>query len=225
MECRDETRFLSTAVVSTDQRRTAMNETKHPLNESCILIEGPQWGDADFYGKWLLAAAEAEALWKRALKYDPVFAMEVDRVTIAYIPNFGIGSTVLLSLFVDSPASVIVALDDERIELVEELSMMAAMGFFALTGERYQMVVPTRLDTAIVKDAVLKLARTEDGDYFLHPEHLLTTLPRAAAKIWQERLRVMNESNRCADRALLLDAEDANLEISAASSEARCWAG
>ena len=27
----------------------------------------PRWGDAEFYGKWLLAAAKAEALWKEAM--------------------------------------------------------------------------------------------------------------------------------------------------------------
>lgn len=183
-----------------------MDKTTRHTNAPCVLIEGPQWGDAEFYGKWLLAAAEAEALWKRAAEDDYVFAMQIDRVTIAYIPNFGIGATVLLSMFVGSPASVIVAMDDERIELVEENSMMAVMGFFVLTGERYQMVVPMRLDTAIIKDAVLKFARTEDDDYFLHPESLLTTLPRKAAIIWQELLRGMKDSHRYADRAVLLGA-------------------
>jgi hypothetical protein len=32
--------------------------------DPCALIEGARFGDADFYGKWLLAAADAEALWK-----------------------------------------------------------------------------------------------------------------------------------------------------------------
>ena len=30
--------------------------------EVCALIEGPGFGDADFYGNWLLAVAKAETL-------------------------------------------------------------------------------------------------------------------------------------------------------------------
>ena len=34
----------------------------------CIVVEGPPWGDAEFYGKWLLAAAEANAFRDEAFK-------------------------------------------------------------------------------------------------------------------------------------------------------------
>jgi hypothetical protein len=37
-----------------------------------VLVEGPPFGDAEFYGKWLLAAAEAEALWRALFKDDPI---------------------------------------------------------------------------------------------------------------------------------------------------------
>jgi hypothetical protein len=32
--------------------------------EPCIPVQGPAWGDAQFYGEWLLAAAKAETFWK-----------------------------------------------------------------------------------------------------------------------------------------------------------------
>ena len=32
-----------------------------------VLVEGPEWGDAKFYGELLLAAAKAESLWKEGL--------------------------------------------------------------------------------------------------------------------------------------------------------------
>ena len=35
---------------------------KNPLG---VLVEGPRWGDAEFYGNWLLAAAKAEAFGKK----------------------------------------------------------------------------------------------------------------------------------------------------------------
>jgi hypothetical protein len=37
--------------------------------ESCILVEGPRWADAEFYGRWLLMAFKAQALWEKAVKY------------------------------------------------------------------------------------------------------------------------------------------------------------
>jgi hypothetical protein len=30
--------------------------------EACILVEGPRWADAEFYGKWLLMATKTQAL-------------------------------------------------------------------------------------------------------------------------------------------------------------------
>jgi hypothetical protein len=37
-------------------------------NELCVLAEGPRWGDARFFGKWLLQAHRADVLWKEATK-------------------------------------------------------------------------------------------------------------------------------------------------------------
>ena len=34
----------------------------YAASEPCILVEGPRYGDADFYAKWLLARAKAEQL-------------------------------------------------------------------------------------------------------------------------------------------------------------------
>ena len=53
--------------------------------EPYILIEGPRWGDAEFYGRWLLAAAKAEALWKKAIK-DPSFEEQIGSLTAMHIP-------------------------------------------------------------------------------------------------------------------------------------------
>jgi hypothetical protein len=51
-----------------------------------VLVEGP-FGDAEFYGKWLLAAAEAEALWRALFKDDPIFTEQVDILWLAEIPR------------------------------------------------------------------------------------------------------------------------------------------
>jgi hypothetical protein len=46
-----------------------------------VLVEGPAWGDAQFYGEWLLAAAQAQVLWRTALE-DQEFATQVERLRV-----------------------------------------------------------------------------------------------------------------------------------------------
>jgi hypothetical protein len=65
------------------------------------------------------------------------------------------------------------------------------------------MVIPTRLNIAKVKRALLRLADTEDAGYELHPECFIKTIPFADAREWQKRLRWMSETHRAADRSLL----------------------
>ena len=177
-----------------------------PLHETepYILVEGPRWGDAEFYGKWLLAAAKAEALWKEAVN-DPSFEKQIELMTVLYIPDFSIGATVLLSRFEKDLFSITVGLTNEDVEVFNEFAMMFELGFFVLTGERYQMVIPTKLNMGKVKRAALKFARTEDADGVLHPEYLVATMSYARAQEWQTRLRQMDENHRCADRLLLLE--------------------
>jgi hypothetical protein len=91
--------------------------------------------------------------------------------------------------------------DSEEGEL---FAMMAELGFFVLTGERYQMVIPTSTDIGQLKKALLRFAETEDAEYWLHPEHLVTTMPFASAMAWQSRLLAMDEQRRNADRIVLL---------------------
>jgi hypothetical protein len=173
-------------------------------SEPYILVEGPMYGDAVFYGKWLLMAAKAEAFWKQALK-DPIFEDQVETLLSCYLQDFGMCGIQLLSQLAKNFVSFIILLHDRKnMYLVESFVMMAEMGFFVLTGQRYQMVIPAQLNIDVIKRAMLKFAQTEDED-FLHPEHLVTTMPYAEAKAWQERLRKIDDDPRCADRAVLLD--------------------
>jgi hypothetical protein len=91
----------------------------------CVLVEGPSWGDAEFYGRWLLAAAEAEAFWKNAYK-DSEFQKQVDRVCVAYIPDFGISATLIITELRQYKTSLTIDLNTEE---GESFAMMVAMGF------------------------------------------------------------------------------------------------
>jgi hypothetical protein len=164
------------------------------------LIEGPRYGDAEFYGRWLLATARAEELWKIAYA-EPEFESRVKSLCIVFIPDFGIAGAILLAQLLKNCCTARVRLESE---LGEEFTMMVGMGFFVLTGNRYQMAIPPELTIEKIKAAVLEYAETEYR-YAMHPERLINTMSLAEAKDWQRRLRQMDERARLADRQMLLE--------------------
>jgi hypothetical protein len=60
-------------------------------NRTGFLVRGPSWGDAEFYGTWLLAASRAEKFWREA-REDPAFLSQTSRPptsTISAIFSYG----------------------------------------------------------------------------------------------------------------------------------------
>ena len=110
-------------------------------------------------------------------------------------------ATVLVSQFVDKEFQTFII--EFASEDVNDFCLMVQMGFFILTGDRYQMVLPQNLDMERVKQAHLKLAATDDEDW-IHPERLIVAMPNARATQFQCLLREMNQDQRLADRRLLL---------------------
>ena len=92
-------RLLSanTNETSSNKQGTQMNlQNSIEEGEPYILVEGPEWGDAEFCGKWLLMAAKAEALWKKAIN-DPSLKEQIETLTAVNMPDFGIGAIVMVS--------------------------------------------------------------------------------------------------------------------------------
>src|SRR5712692_335226 len=127
------------------------NEIPIHDHEPCVLIEGPRWGDAEFFGRWLLAADKANKLWNEAAK-DPTFDKQVERLQVVYKLDLCMAALALLLELHEHFVAFPLRLDSEEGEL---FAILAEMGFFALTGERYQMVIPRRLNIARVKRALL----------------------------------------------------------------------
>jgi hypothetical protein len=178
----------------------------NPVHETepCILVEGPRWADAEFYGKWLLMATKAQALWEKAIKYAH-FKKQIELLTAIYIPQFDLSASLFLFQLKKNLVSFTIPLHGEDWGELDQFTLMAEMGFFVLTAGRYQMAIPAKLNMNLVKSAALSYAKTEVEDEGLHPEYLVTTMPYAQAEEWQTRLRDMNEEQRCAERAVLLD--------------------
>ncbi len=168
-----------------------------------VLIKGPEWGDAKFYGEWLLAAAKAESLWKEALE-DYEFEKQVDRICSVVIHDFGLTATNLLMQLREDKTRFVFPVD--RDEFGEAFTMMVGMGFFVRKYRSYQMTLPSNLSAKKVRAAVLEFAKTEDEDYVLHVEHLVTTMPFAEAASLHNLLRAVDKFHgAAADWATKLD--------------------
>jgi hypothetical protein len=162
-------------------------------NEPYILVEGPGWGKVEFFGKWLVAAAKATALWNKAFE-DRIFEQQV---ALLCVPIFDMAAMSFVLALQKSHISFMVPLNCELSNEVEELAMMIEMGFFVRTGQHYQMAIPVNLNIKTVKMAALKLAETADEES-LHLETLVATIPYAEAKAWQSRQCKLDEDRFCA---------------------------
>jgi len=147
-------------------------------SDPCVLVEGPEWGDAKFYCDWLLAAGAAQSLWNQALE-DQEFRKQIDRVNVYCVHDFGISATFVVMQLRQNKTRFVLHIDS-YVE-GEAFTMMVGMGFFVKKHQSYQMTVPTCLTGDKVRSAVVAFAETEDNECFLHPECLITAVPFAEA--------------------------------------------
>lgn len=171
--------------------------------EPCVLVEGPLWGDAEFYGFWLLSAANAQEWLQEGKKNDPEFHSATQILEVFESIDFGITATVFLSRFAESKFHTFTVDTYDFLETMEFV-LMVEMEFFKLTGDRYQMTLPENLDFDAVKIAHVWLAGTADDDW-IHPERLVVSMPPARASQYQRLLSDMDQNQRIADRCTLLN--------------------
>jgi hypothetical protein len=117
-------------------------------------------------------------------------SLRVDRLEVTRILDFGIEAISFVMDLRDQLYSFVIRLQSDE---GEAFAIMSEMGFFKWTGNHYQMVVPSRLTLHTVKDALLRLALTEDAEYVLHPEYFVKAVPLLEAIGWQLWLRERNE--------------------------------
>jgi hypothetical protein len=167
----------------------------NPELEPCIFVEGPRRASAEFYGKWLLGAAKADEVWKKA-KEEPRYKKQLERVPNNYFPAFGINAIRLLSLLPTNNFSTIVCVKskDNGEERLRWFLIMRRMGFFFFPEKRYEMRIPHRVSMAGVKNAVLAGFLMNDPEHCLRPEYSSPTMTHAEAEAWQMRLCEMGET-------------------------------
>lgn len=175
-----------------------------PYKDQWVLVEGPGPGEAEFLGRWLLAAVAADRTLHEQLKRNSVLKDQISSLEVLYEIRFSSAATRFLELLMKDLAAFTLSIKDDWIDL---FSVMADLGFFRLTGERYQMTVPGDISGTRIETALLKLAATEDH-YWLHPEYLVHCVTKIYAQTWHSRLEKLPWMQRVADRSILLDVVD-----------------
>jgi hypothetical protein len=153
--------------------------------DPCVLVQGPGCGDAQFYGEWLLAASKIEAFWKEAYA-DQDFQRQIGRVCVCQIPDFGIFATAL-TVRLMKDRTIVLQVDGEA---GVDFAIMATMGFFIQKDTVYRMSLPPLVTSEEVRAAILKYVKTQDSEFVLHPEYIVTTLPFSEANSKQLRRRL-----------------------------------
>jgi len=166
------------------------------------LVEGPGPGNAEFLGRWLLAAVEADKALEQQRKQNPGLKEQISRLEAVYEISFSPAATRIIELLMKNLTCFALDLWDEWGDM---FTVMAGLGFFRQTGERYQMTLPQEINGPMIEDALLKLAVTEDEDSYLQPEDLVSCLTKTNADMWQDLLERLPWMERVADRALLLE--------------------
>jgi hypothetical protein len=115
---------------------------------------------------------------------DQDFQKQIDRFCVCHIPDFGIAATETMRL----AKNWTIAFEVDG-EVGGDFAIMAAMGFFVQKNSIYRVSLPSSLTSEEVQAAILKYAKTEDGEFVLHPEYIVTTLPYSEATELQNRLQ------------------------------------
>ena len=170
------------------------------------MVEGPGPEDAEFLGQWLLAAAAADRALHEQFDRNPTLKEQIRSLEIIYEIRFSAAATRFLERLVETLTAFTLSLEDTWIDV---FSIMADLGFFRLTGERYQMTVPPFVTGPAIEVALLKLAATEHN-FSMHPEHLIQFVTKTHAQNWHSRLCNLPWMQRVTDRNFLLDTELGN---------------
>jgi hypothetical protein len=151
-----------------------------PKDVPFVVVQCPSPSEASFLARWLTAATEADFLQTRLRRDDPPFDKAIERLRCHYDVEFSPAAMAFVRLWLTSGAAFSLSLFDS--EWAEPFTYMVAAGFFMEVDNHYEMTQPRVLTSDVIARGLLRLAATEDQDYVLHPEWLLTTMTKQAAR-------------------------------------------
>jgi hypothetical protein len=137
-------------------------------------------GNAEFASRWLAAAVEADRILTGHRNANPDFERAIERLNVIYALEFSSAAMAFVCIWLNNGPAFSLNLFDS--EWSEAFAYMAGTGFFTRTDQHYQMTQPPALTSETIARALLQLAATEDEDFYLHPEWLLTTMTEEDAR-------------------------------------------
>jgi hypothetical protein len=167
-------------------------------NDLWILVEGPAVSDARFAIDWLQAAIDADRMLEQVFEQHPEFRKCLPSREMA----FAASALAFIGTWIEEQGVFSFSLI--RNCRANIFSVMAGLGFFTLTGGRYQLTIPSHLKVEKIVDAMCSLAATEDEEGSFYPHRLLATMSLPETDNWKEKLDSMNLQQRLADRDALL---------------------
>jgi len=145
-----------------------------------VVVKCPSNGNASVLARWLAVATEADFLQTRLRHYDPVFDKAIQGLRSYYDVEFSPAAMAFARLWLNGGSAFSLSLFDS--EWAEPFTYMAGAGFFTEIDDCYEMTHPRALTSDVIARGLLRLAATEDQNYALHPEWLLTTMTKQAAR-------------------------------------------
>jgi hypothetical protein len=170
-----------------------------------VLVEGPRPGDLTFVTRWLLSAIKADRLLQREFSKNPEFRTSIHRLEAWACVEFQPAAMAFLGMWFQDLTSFSLDLDgSEDWEWADMFVIMTTAGFFELTGNRYQMTIPSKLELGKIKSVMQQLVATEDEDYVIHHSDFVCTMAESEVIEWRKRLRRIGWQQRSANRDILL---------------------
>jgi hypothetical protein len=170
-----------------------------------VLVEGPRTGDAAFVIRWLLSALKADRLLQREFSKNPEFRTSISRLEVWAHVQFRPAAMAFLGMWFEDLTSFSLDLNgSEEWQWADMFVIMTAAGFFELTGNRYQMTIPRKLELIRIKEVMQQLVATEDKDCVIHPWRFVCTMAESEVIVWRKRLCAIGWQQRSADRDILL---------------------
>jgi hypothetical protein len=171
-----------------------------------VLVEGPITGDTTFVIRWLLSALEADHLLQREFGENPEFKSSIRSLEAwAHVEFRPAAAMAFLGMWFEDLTSFSLNLNgSEQWEWADIFVIMSAAGFFELTGNRYQMVIPRRVELIRIKRVMEQLVATEDEDCIRHPWRLLCTMAESELILFRRKLSGIGWRQRATDRDTLL---------------------
>jgi len=149
-------------------------------NVPFVVVKCPSNGNASFLARWLTAATEADFLQNELRRYDQAFDKAIERLTGYYDVEFSPAAMAFARFWLNGGSAFSLNLFDS--EWAEPFTYMVGAGFFTPADNHYEMSHPHALTSDVIACGLLRLAATEDHDNDLHPEWLLTTMSKEAAR-------------------------------------------